>query len=99
MEQFVFDGLGADADLWARALARADRWTGIGPLNDPDEYAAIQPTILVHSSTVLQILLEDSEGEHSYPAIIQGTDGLVHLTYAWRRERIKYVALDPTRIP
>ena len=25
-------------------------------------------------------------------------DGLVHVTYTWRRERIKHVVLDPERI-
>ena len=43
-------------------------------------------------------ILEDAQGEYSYPAMIQGLDGLVHLTYTWRRERIKHVVLDPARI-
>jgi predicted neuraminidase len=148
-------------------------WTATGPLNDPAQLEAIQPTILAHSERRLQILcrtrqgaiaeawsedggrswspmkptslpnpsagidavrladgrfllvynpsarsreelalavsadgrtwrraalLEDAPGEHSYPAMIQGRDGRVHLTYTWRRQRIKHVVLDPARI-
>jgi predicted neuraminidase len=43
-------------------------------------------------------VLEDGPGEYSYPAIVQSRDGRVHVTYTWRRERIKHVVLDPTAI-
>ena len=38
-------------------------------------------------------VLEDEPGEFSYPALIQGRDGTVHVTYTWNRRRIRYVAL------
>ncbi len=45
------------------------------------------------------LILEDSEiSQYSYPAIIQTTDGLVHVVYTWRRERIKHVAIDPAKL-
>jgi predicted neuraminidase len=41
------------------------------------------------------LVLESEPGEYSYPAIIQTGDGLLHITYTWRRERIKHVVVNP----
>ncbi len=43
-------------------------------------------------------VLEDAPGEYSYPAIIQTADGLVHLTYTWKRQRIKHAIIDPAKL-
>jgi predicted neuraminidase len=37
--------------------------------------------------------LEDSPGEYSYPAIIQDAGGSLHVTYTWKRQRIRHVAI------
>jgi predicted neuraminidase len=47
------------------------------------------------------VLLEndpDPRAEYSYPAIIQGKDGLVYITYTWNRKLIKHVAIDPSKL-
>ncbi len=44
------------------------------------------------------LVLEHEPGEYSYPAIIQSSDGLIHITYTWKRQRIKHVVVDPDRL-
>lgn len=42
--------------------------------------------------------LETQPGEYSYPAIVQSTDGLVHATYTWKRQRVKHAVIDPNQL-
>ncbi len=161
---------GTGAAAWLAWLSSPASWSTTGPLNDPKTFGAIQPTILQHSPTRLQILcrtrqkviaiawsddagktwspmrgtslpnpsagidsvrlpdgrfllvynpspsdrhvlgisesrdgiswsapatIEEGPGEYSYPAMIVAPDGRVHLTYTWRRERIRHVVLAP----
>lgn len=45
------------------------------------------------------VLESKPEQQYSYPAVIQTSDGLVHVTYTWRRERIAHAVIDPTKLP
>jgi predicted neuraminidase len=44
------------------------------------------------------LVLEREPGEYSYPAVIQTADGFVHITYTWKRQRIKHVTIDPAKL-
>jgi len=45
------------------------------------------------------VILEDSPiSQYSYPSVIQSADGMVHIVYTWRRERVKYVKIDPSKL-
>ncbi len=44
------------------------------------------------------VLEREPREEFSYPAIIQSVDGLVHITYTWKRQKIRHIVMDPFRI-
>lgn len=49
------------------------------------------------AALVLEYL--DEQGmQFSYPAVIQTSDGLVHIAYTWHRRRIKHVVIDPDKL-
>ncbi len=47
------------------------------------------------------LTLEKQKGEYSYPTVIQASDGMVRLTYTYRRRSVKHVVPNPgkTRQP
>lgn len=44
-------------------------------------------------------VLESEPGEYSYPNVIQGAGGDLHLCYTWKRQRIKYVHVPLSEVP
>jgi predicted neuraminidase/lysophospholipase L1-like esterase len=45
------------------------------------------------------VALETMAGSFAYPAVIQSSTGLIHVTYTWNREAIMHVVIDPARLP
>jgi predicted neuraminidase len=42
--------------------------------------------------------LEKQKGEYSYPAVIQASDGKVHITYTYDRVSVKHAVVDPAKL-
>lgn len=40
----------------------------------------------------------EDNAEFSYPAVIQSADGLVHITWTWKRQRVRHQVLDPAKL-
>jgi len=47
---------------------------------------------------VMTLENEPIEDGYAYPAIIQASDGLVHITYTYNRRSVKHVVVDPNRM-
>lgn len=45
------------------------------------------------------LTLESEPGEFSYPALIQGPEGDLHMTYTYNRKRIRYVRVPLSAVP
>ena len=41
------------------------------------------------------LVLESEPGEYSYPAIIQTADERVHITYTWKRQKVRHLVVQP----
>ena len=44
-------------------------------------------------------LEDEPKAEFSYPAVILTRDGRIATTYTWKRKRIRFVLVDPARLP
>ncbi|MDX1962294.1 MAG: sialidase family protein [Pirellulales bacterium] len=48
--------------------------------------------------TEVGMLENEPGGEFSYPAIIQTSDGRVHISYTWKRKKVRHVVVDPAKM-
>jgi predicted neuraminidase len=39
----------------------------------------------------MEIVLEDGAGEYSYPALLETSDGMIHIVYTYRRRSIGHI--------
>jgi len=47
---------------------------------------------------VLTLENEPVEDGYAYPAVIQSSDGLVHVTYTYNRRSVKHAIIDPRKL-
>jgi len=68
--------------------AKGNRW--------PLDVAVSEDGLVWHR--VLTLETEPRTSGYAYPAVIQTSDGQVHITYTWDRKKIKHVVLDPKKL-
>jgi predicted neuraminidase len=68
------------------------KWGDRAPLN----VAVSEDGIIWKAALVLET--GPASAEYSYPAVIQTSEGLVHITYTWNRKRVKHVVIDPRKM-
>jgi len=73
----------------------------------PGEYKSIRTPLNVaisddgekwFASIILAEKESSDEERYSYPSVIQSADGFIHVVYTWRREKIRYVKIDPSNL-
>lgn len=91
-----FDGVtlkdGRHLLVYNHVITQPGKWGGRAPLN-----VAISEDGKTWKAA-LALETGPPEAEYSYPAVIQTGDGLIHVTYTWKRKKVKYVVIDPRKL-
>lgn len=91
-----FDGVtlkdGRHLLVYNHVVTPAGKWGDRAPLN----VAVSQDGKTWQAALVLEP--GPRQAEYSYPAVIQTSDGLVHITYTWNRKKVKHVVVDPRQL-
>jgi predicted neuraminidase len=87
-----FDGVtlkdGRHLLVYNHVITQPGKWGGRAPLN-----VAISEDGKTWKAA-LALETGPPEAEYSYPAVIQTGDGLIHVTYTWKRKKVKHVVID-----
>ena len=78
--------------VYNHVITQPGKWGGRAPLN-----VAISDDGRTWKAA-LALETGPPEAEYSYPAVIQSGDGLVHVTYTWKRKKVKHVVIDPRNL-
>lgn len=78
--------------VYNHVVTKAGKWGDRAPLN----VAVSEDGKTWKAAAVLET--GPASAEYSYPAVIQTSDGMVHITYTWNRKKIKHVVIDPRKL-
>jgi predicted neuraminidase len=103
-ESWSEDGGGRWSPLRLTALANPNSAIDAVTLADGRHALVYNPSARARTPLVLALAddgrswrdvatLDDGQGELSYPAVVQAPDGLLHVTWTWRRRRIRHAVV------
>src|SRR5262249_61083923 len=83
---------GRQSLVYKHVITKPGKWGDRAPLNVAvsDDGKSWKAALTLESGP--------PEAEYSYPAVIQSSDGLVHITYTWKRKKVKHVVIDPSKL-